>query len=588
MPGHWSATFTRVDLRRSHRNVALCAHDVARLTPVTSPWFRATPRDPLHRAMSNHDFIVVGAGSAGCVLANRLSENPRHRVLLLEAGGSDQNFWLQVPIGYGKSFYNPHVNWMYRTEPDPTLNGRIGYWPRGKVLGGSSSINAMVFIRGQHADFDAWQALGNPGWGWRDVLPYFRKMEDSSREPDAWRARGGPLTVTDVTADVHPLCAEFIRAGREIGLPHNTDFNGASQEGVGLYEITTDGGRRMSTARAYLHPAMRRPNLQVQTHARATRILLDGTRATGIEYMHRGVTTSATASREVILCGGAINSPQLLQLSGIGSATELRALGIEVALDRPAVGQHLQDHLCIDYVYRSQVPTLNEELRPWWGKVRAGLQYVLTRRGPLALSVNQGGGFVRGRPGLERPNLQLYFSPLSYLRAPTGERPLMNPDPYPGFLLSAQPCRPTSRGFVQLRSADPLAPPRIVPNALATEHDMEELLEGARFLRQLAATPAMTAVIAEELRPGPSVQSRDGMIADIRRRSSTVFHPVSTCRMGSDASSNVVDAALKVHGIAALRVVDASVFPTLTSGNTNAPTIMVAEKGADLILADAH
>ncbi len=538
--------------------------------------------------VSEFDFVIVGAGSAGCVLANRLSADPRHRVLLLEAGGRDSHLWLHVPIGYGKSFYNPAVNWMYRTEPDPTLDGRVGYWPRGKVLGGSSAINAMVFIRGQHADFDAWRALGNPGWGWTDVLPYFRRMEDSTREPDAWRARGGPLTVTDVAADVHPLCEVFLRAGSELGLPRNADFNGATQEGVGLYEITTRDGHRMSTARAYLHPALQRPNLRVETHAQATRILFDGKRATGVEYVRGGITTTALARREVIVCGGAINSPQLLQLSGIGAARDLAQLGIDVMHDCPAVGQHLQDHLCVDYIFRSRVPTLNEELRPWWGKVRAGMRYLLARRGPLALSVNQGGGFVRSRPDLDRPNLQLYFSPLSYLRKPPGERPLMSPDPYPGFLLSAQPCQPTSRGFVQLRSADPFAPPRIVPNALATDHDVEEMLEGARFLRQLAATPALAGVIAEELQPGAAVQSRDDMLADIRQRSSTVFHPVSTCRMGADPRVAVVDHQLKVHGIAALRIVDASAFPALTSGNTNAPTIMVAEKGADLILADAR
>ena len=446
----------------------------------------------------------------------------------------------------------------------------------------------MVFVRGQPADFDDWQALGNPGWGWADVLPYFRKMEDSNRAPDAWRARGGPLAVTDVRRDLHPLCATFVRAGQEIGVPRNDDFNGAQQEGVGVYEITTRDGRRASAARAYLHPAMRRPNLRVETRAHATRLQLAGARATGVTYVCGGATTSASAAREVILCAGAIGSPQLLLLSGIGPPAHLRALGVDIVHEQPAVGRHLQDHLCIDYLYRARVPTLNDELRPWWGKMRAALRYALTRRGPLALSVNQGGGFVRGRPGLARPNLQLYFSPLSYTRAPAGRRPLMRPDPFPGFLLSAQPCRPTSRGFLELRATDPFAPPRIVPNSLATEHDVEEMLEGARFLRSLAAAPALRDVIDAELQPGAAVESRDALLADIRARCSTVFHPVSTCRMGPDPREAVVDARLRVHGIAGLRIVDASVFPTLTSGNTNAPTIMVAEKGADLILADAQ
>ena len=538
--------------------------------------------------MGDFDYVVVGAGSAGCVLAHRLTDGGRHRVLLLEAGGSERRFWLQVPIGYGKSFYDPRVNWMYRTEPEPALAGRAGYWPRGKVLGGSSSINAMVFVRGQHEDFDAWRALGNAGWGWADVLPYFRKMEDSARGPDAWRGRGGPLAVADVTRDLHPLCDAFLRAGAEIGLPRNADFNGAAQEGVGCYEITVRDGRRMSTARAYLRPAMRRGNLRVETGAHVTRIIFDGTRATGVEYVRGGAACTARARREVIVCAGAVNSPQLLQLSGIGPAAHLGTLGLPVLLDNPSVGQHLQDHLCIDYLYRSRVATLNDELRPWHGKLRAGLRYLATRRGPLALSVNQGGGFARSRPGLDRPNMQLYFSPLSYTRAPAGKRPLMSPDPFPGFLLSAQPCRPESRGHLELKSADPFAAPRIVPNSLATAHDMQEMVEGAMLLRKLAAAPSLAAVIDAELAPGPAVATREQLIEDIRQRSSTVFHPVGTCRMGPDPRQAVVDPSLKVHGIRALRVVDASIFPALTSGNTNAPVIMVAEKAADMILADAR
>jgi choline dehydrogenase len=421
-----------------------------------------------------------------------------------------------------------------------------------------------------------------------DVLPYFRKMEDSARGPDAWRGRGGPLAVADVTRDRHPLCDAFLRAGVETGFPRNADFNGAAQEGVGCYEITVRDGRRMSTARAYLRPAMRRGNLCVETGAQVTRIQFEGTRATGIEYVRGGAACTAHARREVIVCAGAINSPQLLQLSGIGRGAHLDSLGLPVLLDNPNVGQHLQDHLCIDYLYRSRVATLNEELRPWHGKLRAGLRYIATRRGPLALSVNQAGGFVRSRPGLDRPNIQLYFSPLSYTRAPAGKRPLMSPDPFPGFLLSAQPCRPDSRGHLELTSADPFAAPRIVPNSLATEHDLEEMIEGAMLLRKLAVAPSLAAVIEEELAPGPAVATREQLIEDIRQRGSTVFHPVGTCRMGSDPRQAVVDPCLRVHGIGALRVVDASIFPALTSGNTNAPVIMVAEKAADLILADAR
>jgi choline dehydrogenase len=538
--------------------------------------------------MTEFDYIIVGAGSAGCVLANRLSADGRHSVLVLEAGGSDRRFWLRMPIGYGKSFYDPGVNWMYRTEADPGLAGRSGYWPRGKVLGGSSTINAMVFVRGHPADFDEWEAAGNPGWGWRDVLPYFRKLEDSEHGPSAWRGTGGPLHVADPSREVHPLCETYLRAGVEAGLGRNDDLNGASQEGVGVNQITVRDGWRASAATAWLHPAMTRPNLRVETGAHAARLTLDGLRATGVAYLRDGEARTARARRDVILAAGAIGSPLLLQRSGIGPAPQLQALGIAVVVDHPAVGQHLQDHLCVDYLYRARVPTLNDELRPWRGKLAAGLKYVLRRRGPLALSVNQGGGFFRSRPGLARPNMQLYFSPLSYVKAPPGRRALMSPDPWPGFLLSVQPCRPTSRGQLRLRSADPHAPPLIFPNSLATGHDLAEMLEGVRFLRRLAATPSLAGVIAAEIEPGSTVQSEAALIDDIHRRASTVFHPVSTCRMGPDPGAAVVDACLCVHGVEGLRVIDASIFPALTSGNTNAPTLMVAEKGADLVLRDAR
>lgn len=538
--------------------------------------------------VTEFDFIIVGAGSAGCVLAHRLSESGEHSVLLLEAGGSDQRLWLRVPIGYGKSFYNPAVNWMYRSAPDPGLAGREAYWPRGKVLGGSSSINAMVFVRGQPADFDEWAALGNTGWSWDDVLPWFKKLEDNQQGADAWRGAGGPMHVSDVSGQVHPLCKVYLQAGGQAGLPHNPDFNGASQEGVGVYQITTQGGLRASASSAYLRPAMKHARLNVQTGAHATRIVFDGLRASGVVYRQGGQSLFAQARLEVILAAGAINSPQLLQLSGVGPAAQLKALGIAVVHDSPAVGQNLQDHLCIDHLYRSRVPTLNNQLGPWYGKLWAGLQYAAMRRGPLALSVNQGGGFFRSRPGLPRPNMQLYFSPLSYLKATPGKRALMAPDPYPGFLLSAQPCKPSSRGQLRLHSNDPMAPPLIEPNSLATAHDVQEMMEATLFLRRLAATPAFSAVIDQELVPGPQVRSDEQLMDDIRQRASTVFHPVSTCRMGPDPATAVLNHRLQVHGLAGLRVIDASAFPSLTSGNTNAPTLMLAEKGADEVLRDAR
>ncbi len=536
--------------------------------------------------MTEYDFIVVGAGSAGCVLADRLSANGKFRVLLLEAGGSDLNFWIWMPIGYGKTFYKPSVNWMYHTEPEPALNGRVSYWPRGKVLGGSSSINAMVYIRGQARDFDEWKEMGNPGWGWEDVLPYFRKSETNDRGGDAFRGDSGPVHVATMNRDLHPLCHDFIAAGEQLQFPHNPDFNGAGQEGVGTYQNTAKGGMRMSTARAYLRPARHRANLRVETHALAERVLFDGRRAVGLRYRRNGQVVEARARREVILSAGAVNSPQLLQLSGIGPGALLAAKGVEVVHALDGVGRNLQDHLGLDYLYRSRVPTLNTQLYPWYGKLWHGLRYVLTRRGPLSLGVNQAGGFVRSRPGLEHPNMQLFFSPVSYTKAPPGKRPLMNPDPFPGFLLGVQPTRPTSRGHLEIRSADPSEAPAIHPNYLATDIDIQEMLEGARLMRRLAEAPALARLIEAEILPGPHVRSDDDLITDIRNRAGTVFHPVSTCRMGPDARHDVVDARLRVHGIGGLRVVDASIFPTLTSGNTNAPAIMVGEKGADMILHD--
>ena len=536
--------------------------------------------------MSKTSFIVVGGGSAGCVLANRLSEEDRHSVLLLEAGGSDLNFWVWMPIGYGKAFFNSKLNWKYQTEPDPGTDDRTSYWPRGKVLGGSSSINAMVYVRGQPQDFDDWKARGNDGWGWKEVLPYFIKAECNDQGGSEFRGDKGPLSVSTMDKDLHPLCSKFIDSGVECGYSHNRDFNGVSQEGFGLYQNTVKNGLRMSAARAYLRPVRSRQNLRIEKNAHVTRVLFEGKRAYGVEYLKNGKLHKATADREVILSAGAINSPQILQLSGVGPTQLLNEHGIEIVHPLNSVGENLQDHLCIDHLYRSRVPTLNNQLHPIWGKLWHGIRYVATRRGPLSLGVNQGGAFVKTQPDAQVPDMQLYFSPVSYTKAPTDKRPLMNPDSFPGFLLSAQPTRPTSRGTVQIRSSNPLHYPSIRPNYLSTSHDVELMLAGARLLRRLAATDAFSAVIDSELLPGEDVQSDDEMIADIRERATTVFHPVGTCRMGTDPNNDVVDSKLRVYGVDRLRVVDASIFPTITSGNTNAPVIMVAEKAADMILSD--
>ena len=532
------------------------------------------------------DFIIVGAGSAGCVLAERLSANGQHSVLVLEAGGSDRRFFIHMPLGYGKTFYDPSVNWMFAAEADPGLNGQRDYWPRGKVLGGSSSINAMVYIRGAREDYENWEAAGNTGWGWAEVLRSYRAMEDTEAGGNEFRGADGPLHVSENSRDLHPLCKAFVAAGVAAGLPHNPDFNGAAQEGVGHYQLTTKGGKRMSAARAFLRPAMKRRNVRVVTHAQVTKVLFEGRRATGVEYLHRGVTKTAVAGREVILAGGAINSAQLLQLSGIGPAKALHAQGIEVRLENRNVGAHLQDHVGLNYTYRMKVPTLNDELRPWWGKLRVGLRYVLSRGGPLSLSVNQGGGFFRSSPAHTRPNMQLYMQAFSTLIPKADARPLLTPDPFSGLSLGLSNCRPSSRGFIKIQSADPLQHPRIVANAYSTDEDVAEMLDAVKFLRKIAAQEPLAEVIAEELRPGPTCASDDELIADIRQRSGTVYHPSCTCRMGPDATDSVVDPHLRVHGIQNLRVCDASVFPSLIAGNTNGPAMMVGWRGAEIILND--
>ena len=537
--------------------------------------------------MPQYDYIIVGAGSAGCVLARRLSEDATRSVLLIEAGGSDASPWIRVPVGYARTFTDPRYNWMFEAEPDPGLGHRRTHWPRGKVLGGSSSINAMVFVRGQPADYEDWRAAGNPGWGWNDVLPYFRKLEDHPLGPSQFHGKGGPVHIDCPTDTVHPLCGAFIAACAAAGIRSTVDFNGAESEGAGLWQVTIRDGVRVSAASAYLRPVMRRPNLTIALGAHACRVTFRGARATGVEYLRAAVRQRADARREVILAAGAIGSPQLLELSGVGDPALLGRFAIPVVAALPAVGRGLQDHVCVSYFYRSRVPTLNDRLGPWSGKLKAALRYALYRDGPLSMSVNQAGAFVRSQPGLTRPNLHIYFNPASYSTTTQGQsRRLLKPDPFPGFLMSFNTCRPTSRGSVHIRGPEPLSSPVIAPNSLATAEDVADVYEGARALRRIAAAAPLAGLIDSEILPGREVCTDAEVLEDFRRRAGSVFHPCGTCAMGPDPAQAVVDARLRVHGIGGLRVVDASVFPALTSGNINAPTLMVAEKAADLILED--
>jgi choline dehydrogenase len=533
------------------------------------------------------DFVIVGSGSAGSVVAERLTRDGRNSVLVLEAGGSDRHFYIRMPLGYGKTFYDPTVNWMYRTEPDPGLAGNADFWPRGKVVGGSSSINALVYIRGQRQDFDRWRDAGNLGWGYDDVLPFFKSMEDNDRGADPYHGSGGPLTVTDPARKVHPLCSAFFKAAEEAGLARNPDFNGATQEGVGHFQMNIKNGRRHSAADAFLRPALKCPNLTLVTEALVTKVLFDGRRAKGVVYAKGGQHHFVSARREVILCGGSVNTPQLLQLSGVGPPALLRSLGIPVVLENTQVGQNLQDHQGINYTFEANVPTMNQMLRPWWGKLRAGLQYMLLRSGPLSISINHAGGFFCTSKKHKTPNMQLYFQAFSTVKPKAGERPILTPDPFAGFSIGLSNCHTSSRGSINIRTADASDHPVIIANAFSTNSDVAEMLEAVKFIRTIAGQPAMRAIIKQEVAPGPSVQTDEELIDDFRRRSGTVYHPVSTCRMGPDPTKAVVDSRLKVHGLDGLRVIDCSVFPDLISGNTNATAMMIGAKGAEFVLEDA-
>jgi len=532
------------------------------------------------------DYVIVGAGSAGCVLAEALSRDSRHKVAIVEAGGTDRKFFVQMPLGYGKTFYDKSINWSYYAEPDLGLNGQRDFWPRGKLLGGSGSINAMVWIRGDRRDYDDWAAAGNPGWSFEDVLPFFKALEHNEAGESDLRGKGGPIHITDASRRPQLLTERFVRAGKEAGFPVNPDFNGSQQEGIGIYQINTKGGWRMSAARAFLRPALKRSNLTLITGAHATKVIFADKRATGIEIDHRGALRKLNANGAVVLAAGTVNTPQLLQLSGIGPAAHLQSLGMDVVQDSPAVGHYMQDHLGINYTFKANIPTLNQSLRPWWGKLRAGMQFLLAGSGPLSLSLNQGGGFVKSRPDVERSDIQLYFQAISTVTARTGTRPLLEPDPFPGYAIGISSTKPQSRGSVLIRSTDPLEHPAIRANAYGTEGDLAGMLAGVKLIRRLAAQPALAEITAEELVPGPSVQSDEDLTQDFRNRSGTVYHPCGTARMGTDPLTSVVNRRLRVHGIEGLVVADASVFPSIISGNTNAPTMMVASRAAAWLMED--
>ena len=526
------------------------------------------------------DYIIVGAGSAGCVLANRLSADPKTRVLLLEAGGKDSNPWIHIPVGYFKTMHNPAVDWCYKTEPDPGLNGRSIDWPRGKVLGGSSSLNGLLYVRGQRQDYDRWRQMGNDGWGWDDVLPLFKRAETNERGADAFHGGDGPLHVSNMRIQ-RPICDAWVAAAQAAGYPFNPDYNGAEQEGVGYFQLTTRNGRRCSTAVAYLNPARGRDNLQIVTHALVQRIEMDGRKVTGVTYRDRsGAEQTVRAHREVILSGGAINSPQVLMLSGIGDPDHLSENGITPVHALPGVGRNLQDHLQARLVYKCNEPTLNDEVRSLFNQARIALKYALFRAGPMTMAASLATGFLRTGPDVATPDIQFHVQPWS------ADSPGEGVHPFSAFTMSVCQLRPESRGEIRLNGPNPRSYPRIVPRYLSTEIDCRTLVEGVRIARRIARHAPLDTKISEEFRPdaGLEMEDYDGMLDWARNNSVSIYHPAGTCKMGSGTDA-VVDAQLRVHGLDGLRVADCSIMPEIVSGNTNAPAIMIGEKASDLILA---
>ncbi len=527
------------------------------------------------------DFIVVGAGSAGCVLANRLSANPRHKVILLEAGGKDTNPWIHIPVGYFKTIHNPKVDWCYKTEPDPGLNGRSIEWPRGKVLGGSSSLNGLLYVRGQPQDYDRWRQMGNTGWGWDDVLPLFKRAENNERGADDYHGDEGPLSVSNMRIQ-RPITDAWVAAAQAAGYKFNPDYNGAEQEGVGFFQLTSKNGRRCSAAVAYLNPIKSRENLQIITHAQVEKVIFDGKRATGVTYTDRsGTLQTIKANKEIILCGGAINSPQIMMLSGLGEAAQLAENGIEVVQDMPGVGKNMQDHLQARLVYKCNEPTLNDEVSSLFGQAKIGLKYLMFRTGPMTMAASLATGFMKTRPDIETPDIQFHVQPLS------AENPGKGADKFSAFTMSVCQLRPESKGEIRLQSKDARTYPKIIPNYLSTETDCQTVVAGVNIARTIARHAPLTSKISEEYRPNPDLDINDyaATLDWARNNTASIYHPTGTCRMGQDKGA-VVDEKLKVRGIEGLRIADCSIMPEIVSGNTNAPAIMIGEKASDLVLAD--
>ncbi len=526
------------------------------------------------------DFVIVGAGSAGCVLANRLSADPAVSVALIEAGGRDASPWIHVPVGYFKTIKDPALNWMYRTEADKGLNGRQLNWPRGKTLGGSSSINGLLYVRGQPEDYDRWRQMGNIGWGWDDVLPLFRRSESWEGAPDALRGDQGELSVS-LSRQSWQVVDAWVEAAKAAGFAFNPDYNGESQEGVGYFQLTARNGLRCSSAKAFLKPAKARPNLEILTHFQVETVEFTGSRAVAVRGHRDGLPVRIAARSEIILSAGAIGSPQILMLSGVGDPGHLADHGISLTRDLPGVGQNLQDHLQARPVYRCNAPTINTRTRGLFNQARIGLEYMVSRSGPLTLAASLGTAFLKTRPNLETPDIQFHIQPFS------ANNPTTDTDDFDAFTASVLQLRPESTGEIRLRSARPEDHPLIHPNYLATPLDQQTIVEGIRMARRICRHTPVAGLITEEQAPGRSVldDDYDGLLQWARDTASTIYHPTGTCKMGSDPMA-VVDERLRVHGTEGLRVADASIMPVIVSGNTNAPAIMIGEKASDMIRED--